>query len=83
MTFAGQPITIVSCPIASCPITARYPVAIGSFAIGVRLTLLLVVEILNKLGNELLEIALLCISRVQHLLIGMEMLGIIKRIIPI
>ena len=33
-----------------------------------QLSLLLVVQVLNKLGNELLEVALLRVSCVQHLL---------------
>ena len=40
-----------------------------SIAVGVQVSLLLVVKILNKLGNKLLEVAFLCISCVKNLLI--------------
>ena len=54
-----------------------------SVAIGVQLSLLLVVQILNKLGNELLEVALLGVSCVQHLLSIVVTLRIIERMLEL
>ena len=65
MTIAPSPVALT--PIALTPI-ASCPVALDPVAVGVQLSLLLVVKIFNKLGNKLLEIAFLCICCVQHLL---------------
>ena len=86
MTIARQPIAtspIASCTIASRTIAARCPVAFDSVAIGVQFSLLLVVQILNKLGNELLEVALLGVSCVKHLLSIVVTLRIIERMLEL